>query len=159
LDFQNPLAEIESSFSSWFERILRLKNELNLPLIIFSIEASREKIDQYAIKRKFNSAIRYFIIEEIEDVFLTNFKFEVTDFVFICASRKRFISYSLTLDMFLPKIERLCEDMDKVLIYPSQETLESGYSNYEDISSNPISKEYETMQKIGKEVGSMFKKK
>ena len=35
---------------------------------------------------------------------------------------------------------------------------ESSYSNYQDISSLPISAGVETIQKIGREVGNIFKK-
>ena len=47
---------------------------------------------------------------------------------------------------------------DQILIYPSQEIEDNLFIGYDDISTTPILKGVETIQKIGKEVGSIFKK-
>jgi hypothetical protein len=45
-----------------------------------------------------------------------------------------------------------------IIIYPAQNTVENIYGNYDDFDSKAITKGMEAIQKIGKEVGSMFKK-
>ncbi len=49
-------------------------------------------------------------------------------------------------------------DNDQILIYPSQEIDENLYTGYDDFTTTPISKGVDAIQKISKEVGSIFKK-
>jgi hypothetical protein len=45
-----------------------------------------------------------------------------------------------------------------LIIFPSQNTVDNIYGNYDDFDSSAISKGVEAFQKIGKEVGNIFKK-
>ena len=47
---------------------------------------------------------------------------------------------------------------DSIVIEPSQNMPENLYGNYDEFDSSSISKGAEAIQKIGKEVGSIFKK-
>jgi Kef-type K+ transport system membrane component KefB len=58
---------------------------------------------------------------------------------------------------FLSRVEKAYPENDTVIIYPGQEK-ENLFSTYEDVSGNAIGLGVETIQKIGKEVGSIFKK-
>lgn len=152
------LAELESSFTSWLDRILRLSKELNLPVAVFSGDQTYEKISMYADKRNMHTAFDHKMIVELEDFFLLNYKMEPTDLIVYCSARKGAISYSSTVDLFLSKIEKAFPGNDRILIYPSQVVSDNLFNSYEDISSGAISKGVETIQKIGKEVGNIFKK-
>ncbi len=151
-------ADLENSFTNWLERILRLSKELKLDLLVFSTEITFEKIKTYSDKRKISLSMKNTKIVELEDFFLQNFRIEKTDLLVMCNARAGSISYSINSDLFLPKIEKAFESNDKILIYPSQEIVENAFSTYDDISSEAISKGVETLQKIGKEVGNIFKK-
>jgi Kef-type K+ transport system membrane component KefB len=153
-----PFSDLENSFASWLERILRLSSELNLEIVLFSTEFTYEKIIFYMKKRKFSTKLVNNKITELDDYFLSNFRIEKSDLFVMCAARSGSISSSISLDLFLPKIEKVFEENDKIIIYPSQEIAENIFSNYEDISADVISKGVETVQKIGKEVGNIFKK-
>jgi Kef-type K+ transport system membrane component KefB len=153
-----PYSDLENSFASWLERILRLARELNLELILFATDFTYDKIKFYIKKRKFSLEIKHFSIVELDDYFVHNFNIDKSDFFVMCAARSGSISSSINLDLFLPKIEKIFEANDKIIIYPSQEIAENIFSNYEDISADVISKGVETVQKIGKEVGNIFKK-
>jgi hypothetical protein len=137
---------------------LRLARELNLELILFATDFTYDKIKFYIKKRKFSLDIKHFSIVELDDYFVHNFNIDKSDFFVMCAARSGSISSSINLDLFLPKIEKIFEANDKIIIYPSQEIAENIFSNYEDISADVISKGVETVQKIGKEVGNIFKK-
>lgn len=151
-------AELENSFTNWLERILRLSKELKLPLEIFAGEQTFEKIKLYADLRKFNVDIVHHVITELEDFFLLNNKIESTDLLVFCSARQGAISYTSGIDAFRSKLEKAYTNNDRILIYPSQVIADNIYTTYEDISSSAISKGVETIQKIGKEVGSIFKK-
>lgn len=151
-------AELENSFTNWLERILRLSKELKLPFEIFAGEQTFEKIKLYTDLRKFNVDIVHHVITELEDFFLLNNKIESTDLLVFCSARQGAISYTSGIDAFRSKLEKAYPNNDRILIYPSQVIADNIYTTYEDISSSAISKGVETIQKIGKEVGSIFKK-
>lgn len=153
-----PFADLENSFTSWLERILRLSKELNIEIIAFATEFTIEKINLYMIKRKFAIQFKGVIIPELEDFLTQNFRAEKTDLLVACSARSGSVSYSINVDLMIPKIEKIFEENDKILIYPSQEIIENVFSAYDDISADAISKGVETIQKIGKEVGNIFKK-
>ncbi|MFN5417815.1 MAG: cation:proton antiporter [Flavobacteriia bacterium] len=153
-----PFADLENSFASWLERILRLSKELKLDLVFFATEFTNEKVKLYIQKSKKSLDIIYKDIPELDDFFLQNFKIEKTDLLVMACSRSGSVSYSISVDLFLPKVEKAFETNDKIYIYPSQEMGENIFSTYDDISAEAISKGMETIQKIGKEVGNIFKK-
>jgi hypothetical protein len=138
---------------------LRLAKELNLPIHLISTENSFEKVKLYNEKRKINIAIKQQSIEELDDFFLLNFLIEKHDLLVICSARLGSVSYQSGIDSFLSKMDKAFGENDRIIIYPAQEFSENLYTNYEDISSNAISKGVETIQKIGKEVGSIFRNK
>ena len=150
------LAELENSFTNWLDRVMRLSRELNLPTIVFSGEQTYEKINLYTEQRKFNVSLEQKQINELDEFFLLNYKIESTDLVIYCSARKGAISYTPSVDFFLNKLEKAFPNNDRILIYPSQLS-DNLFNSYDDISTSPITKGMETIQKIGKEVGSIFK--
>lgn len=151
-------AELEHSFVNWLERVIRLANELNLPVIVFAGDQTFEKIKLYVEIRKSTVHFEHILIFELDDIFLTNHKKEVTDLIIFCSARNGGISYHTSIDLFFPKLEKAFKENDRILIYPSQMVAEGMFATYDDISSGAITKGVETIQKIGKEVGSIFKK-
>lgn len=153
------LAELENSFNSWMERILRLANELSIPVTVFAKDTTFEKIRLYAEFRKSSVEFEFYEINELEDIFLMNFRLEVSDLVVFVNARKGAISYTSSIDLFMPKLEKAYKDNDRIVIYPSQADKEHLFAAYEDMSAGAITKGVETIRTIGKEVGSIFKNK
>lgn len=154
-----PLAELEMSFTSWLERVFRLQKELAISTYVFATKETEDKINQYAKKRKYSPELQFLDIEEMDDVFLKNFKFEKTDLVINVSARKGGVSHQNNLDVFVNKFGKIIDENDKILIYPAQDLVETAFASYDDFSTEPLSKSVETIQKLGKEVGSIFKKK
>lgn len=152
------LAELESSFNLWVERILRFSKELNCPIDLYASEATFEKWLRVGEVNKINVKCNFFIIEELDDFFLLNGRKSADDLFVFCAARKGSISYQVGVDGFPSKFERGYPENDTLLIYPSQNTVENIYGSYDDFDSSAISKGVEAFQKIGKEVGNIFKK-
>ena len=151
-------AELESSFTSWSERILRLSKELNCKLEIYGTPELHDSFAKEMKKAKINASTSNIVLEETDDFFITNGNFNVDDLIVFVAARTGSVSHFAGIDMFLSKLEKGRPLNDQIVIYPSQEIDENLYSGYDDFSSTPITKGVETMQKIGKEVGSIFKK-
>ena len=151
-------SDLENSFTNWLERILRLSKELNIALTVFSNLHVFDKIAIYTQKRKIAIDLIHIEINDLEDVFLNKIKFLKTDLIVVCNARKGSVSYSIDMDLFIPKMEKAFELNDHILIYPSQEVTENFFSTYEDMSADTFAKGVETIQKIKKEVGNIFTK-
>jgi Kef-type K+ transport system membrane component KefB len=156
--FCPAFSDLENSFTAWLERILRLTKELKIELMVFSTKYTKEKVEFYIKKTKITIDVKFEIVEELEDYFIKNFKAEKSDLLVMCAARPGSVSFSINIQSFFNKIEKVFEMNDKILIYPSQEVSDSFFSSYDDFSTEAISKGVEKIQQIGKEVGSIFKR-
>lgn len=149
-------AELEPYFISWAERILRFSDELKIEIEAFMTENCFERFVRVGQVNKINSTTLLNTIETLEDFFhLSNVKPE--DFLVIASSRGGSISYKSELDAFAAKMLKVHEQNDWVLLYPGQDS-DVPYKKYQDVSGKPIGVGVDTLTKIGKEVGNIFKK-
>jgi hypothetical protein len=77
----------------------------------------------------------------------------------LVAARKGATSYMSHLENLPNRIEKQFADNSRFVIYPKQFTDSISIEAYEDISTEPLNKGLEAVHKIGKEIGSLFKKK
>jgi len=153
-----PLAELESSYALWVERILRFAKQCNLRIDLYATQAAFEKWIKItnAVKLTLNQG--FFQLEELDDFFLLSERKEPDDLIVFCSARKGAVSCASGLDSFPQKLEKGFPESDSIYIYPAQNLVDKMYVSYEDIDSTPISKGVEAIQKIGKEFGNIFKK-
>lgn len=151
-----PLSELEPTFGLWVERIIRLGKELSIDIEMYGSKSCLERIQKVGVANKIDFRIHLKEIETTEDFFLHYNKSDDNLIVF-CSSRFGSVSYEPLIESFGQKIEKACPKNDTIFIYPGMDT-ENYYSTYQDISANPISAGVETIQKIGREVGNIFKK-
>lgn len=149
-----PLCELENSFAIWVERIFRLAKELNLKIELFSTNATKERFEKIGPANKIDAAIKFNEIEHFEDALLKYDK-NKNDLIITCLARKGAVSHSVDIDTYTAKLEKACPTHDVVFIYPALE-IDPLYANYDDISATPIAAGVETIQKIGREVGSIL---
>jgi len=149
-----PLCELENSFAIWVERIFRLAKELNLKIELFSTIATQERFDKIGPANKIEAIINFNEIENFEDALLKYDK-NKNDLIITCLARKGAVSHSVDIDTYTAKLEKACPTHDVVYIYPALE-IDPLYANYDDISATPIAAGVETIQKIGREVGSIL---
>lgn len=149
-------AELEPYFISWAERILRYSNELKVEIEAFMTENCFERFLKVGQVNKINTAARLNVIESADDFFHLS-KVNAEDLLVMVSCRIGSISYRSDLDSFTSKALKVHEHNDWVLVYPGQD-IENSYKNYEDVSGKPIGVGVDTLSKIGKEVGSIFKK-
>jgi hypothetical protein len=151
-----PHSELEPTFGLWAERIIRLGKELSIDIEMFGTQSCLERFQKVGNANKLDFSIHLKEIESTEDFFLHYVKSDANLIVF-CSSRAGSVSYEPLIESFGQKIEKACPKNDTIFIYPGMDT-ENYYSTYQDISANPISAGVETIQKIGREVGNIFKK-
>lgn len=152
-----PHAEIEHSFDGWSERIIRLAKELNLILEVYGTHEVHDALTKVVKKVKIYAEVEFVQLNETED-FFDDYRYSINDLIIFVSARKGSVSYYAGVEPFLVKLEKEMSLNDQILIYPSQEIDENIFSGYEDFGTTPITKGVETIQKIGKEVGSIFKK-
>ena len=150
------LAELEPAFVSWVERVLRLAHELKIPIVAYMHAHTHERFVKVAIANKIDASYSFKELEEVDDFFLYATRND-NDFVMVVGARTGSVSYFTEVDSFVAKVQKVYEDNDWVLVIPGQEK-ENLFKEYEDISGNAIGIGVDTLTKIGKEVGSIFKK-
>ena len=150
------LAELEPSFVSWVERVFRLAHELKIPMLAYMHPNTYERFLKVAAANKLDANVKGIAIEEIQDFFMFSDRKE-NDFVIAVGARTGSVSYVNEIEPFLAKVQKAYEDNDWVLVIPGQEK-ENLFKEYEDISGNAIGIGVDTLSRIGKEVGSIFKK-
>lgn len=149
-------AELEPYFISWSERILRYSNELKIEVDAYMTENCYERFVRVGQVNKINTSTTFHLLESMDDFFhLSNVK--IDDLLVVVSSRIGSISYKSELDFFAAKALKVHDQNDWVLVYPGQDA-DGSFKNYEDVSGRPIGVGVDALTKIGKEVGSIFKK-
>jgi hypothetical protein len=137
---------------------LRFSKELNVKLELYATSNTHDKWKRVAEDNKLNIETHWTAVEELDDFFLLNSKKQSSDIIVFCSARPGSVSYSAAVDLFPSKLEKAFPKNDYLLIFPSQQQTDPVYGSYEDIDSTAISRGVEAIQKIGKEVGNIFKK-
>jgi Kef-type K+ transport system membrane component KefB len=150
------LSEIEPTFSLWVERVLRLSKELSIDLELYASASTYERFQKVAYANKLDFNVRLKEIENLDDFFPLYNKSK-DDLVIFCSARVGAVSYDPIIESVSTKLEKACPNNDLIFIFPGLE-VDPLFASYDDISATPIIAGVETIQKIGREVGSIFKK-
>lgn len=153
-----PLSELELSFALWVERIVRFSKQCNLRLELYATSSTIEKWMKIVDIIRLSLDQHFFEIEDLDDFFIHSTGRDTDDLIVFCSSRKGSVSHSSGVDGFPNKLDKAYNENDSIYIYPAQNNVDKTYSNYEDIDSTAISYGVEAIQKLSKEVGSIFKK-
>lgn len=153
-----PLAELESSFHQWLERILRFSRELNISIRCFATQDTIDKIIQYRDFRKFACPILT-VPMQTADEFLELYTENTSQTLFISVfARKGSVSSFVGMDLLPNRLEKHFNQMDHIFIYPAQNSVEGIFGAYDDMTAGPLAAGVETIQRLTKEVGGIFKK-
>ena len=154
--FCPPLTEMEKGFTTWMDNIFRLSKELTVPVICYSNEKTARDIKLYNDRNKLGN-ISFKNFDDWEDFLVLSKEINSDDILINVLARRGSISYESYLDPVPVKVEKYFSDNSKILIYPSQHETDSKFDEYEDVNAEPLAKGLETIQKIGKGIGNIFK--
>jgi hypothetical protein len=76
----------------------------------------------------------------------------------LVAARKGAVSYLSSLDTIVVKLNKYFQMNSKLLIYPQQYDSSDKVDGYEEVSSEPLVKSMEAIEKLGKGIGTLLKK-
>jgi Kef-type K+ transport system membrane component KefB/nucleotide-binding universal stress UspA family protein len=154
-----PLTEHENGFDVWLNKIAKLAHELSIPIILYCTEATEKAVQKSfkKAKRTISTTVKPF--NDWEDFLVLSRHVHTEDLFVLVSARKGAASYMGTLENLPTKLEKHFTAYSRFVIYPQQYTDNPGSEQYDDISAEPLNKGIEAVQKIGKGIGSFFKKK
>ncbi|KXK39196.1 MAG: cation:proton antiporter [Saprospiraceae bacterium] len=152
-----PLCEHEKGFELWLSKIAKLAQELSIPIQVYCNKSTQIHIEKTFKSAKLPGTISISLFDDWED-FLILARFIKEDDLFVLISaRKGTASHMPVLENLPVKLEKHFADNSRVIIYPQQ--FDEGHSieRFEDITSEPLTRSLETIQKLGKGIGNIFR--
>lgn len=155
-----PLSEYENGFGLWMSKMTKLAQELSISIVMYCNEATEKAVEKYLKTTRQTSVISTKSFSDWEDFLIISKDINEDDLFVLVSARKGATSYIGVLENLPSKIEKYFPNNSRFVIYPQQfdNFSDERYSDL-DISSEPLSKGIEAVQKISKEIGSIFKKK
>jgi len=153
-----PLAEKEQSFEHWLSKITTVAQELSIPIQVHCNSNTKQAIEKVSKLAQFSSVIGTFNFNDWEDFVIMARYIQDDDLFVLVSARKGAVSYMNILDALPAKLGKYFSSNSKILIYPGQSDVDYLDDNYDDISTEPLTKGIEVVQKIGKGISNIFKK-
>ena len=148
---------MEQTFILWSERILRLGKELKIPVVLYGGSSTHERLEKVAIANKIDSEISLQELASL-DTFYPTYQKRNSDLIVVVSCRTGSVSFDSQMEIVVQNVEVAFDKNDYLLIYPGSVGNDPAFSNYDDINAAPLVAGVETIQKISREVGSIFRK-
>ncbi|MCI0919745.1 cation:proton antiporter [Sphingobacterium rhinopitheci] len=149
--FVPPLAESEVGFEYWVEKVLKLGQELSLPVNYVCNSRTEDSLDEVAVSLNSSVKIIFSNYEDWDNIFgLATFSNTEAMLIFV-SSRNGEVSYRDSLDGLAKRVGRYYKNQNLILIFPSRQENQH-IDEYEDVQAAPI------LRKIGREIGNIFTK-
>ncbi|MBX7202145.1 MAG: cation:proton antiporter [Bacteroidia bacterium] len=152
------LAEHENGFSLWLLKLAKLAQELSIPMHLFCNEATEKAVKKLFSRTKTAVPNSYTQFNDWDDFLILSREIHDYDIFVLISARKGATSYTSVLENLPKKLEKHFASNTRIVVYPQQFDNSLLAEAYHDISTEPISKGIEVVQKIGKEIGSLLKK-
>lgn len=153
-----PLAEHENGFEQWLQKMSKLAQELSIPIQLFCNQHTERMVHKAAKRLKLSTPFSVSLFDAWDDFLVLSREIKNDDLLVLISARKGAASYMKALDGLPVKIEKYFSSISRIVIYPQQFTQSNKIEGFEDITVEPLSKSIETIQKISKGIGSIFKK-
>ena len=153
-----PLAEHENGFDLWFIKMVKLAQELSIPILFCCNSSTERAVDKLFENTKLATTFISQIFEEWEDFLVISRSINEDDLFVLVSARKGSASYMGVLENLPSKLEKHFANNSRLVIYPQQFNQNYGSERYDDITAVPLNKGIKTIQKIGKGIGNIFKK-
>lgn len=156
--FEPPFSEKEKGFELMIQKIAKIAREYSIPIRIFySEEKTMSSIDMILYKYKINIKPAFEIFNDWDDIITE--KIEQSDLIIFNSSRKGSISYMPSFDKIPSKLEKQYPGNNIIVVYPQSYKRDILDEVYEDMTPDNLVKGIETIEQLGKGIGSLFKKR
>lgn len=153
-----PCSEEEIGFELWVTKIGKLAQELSNSILLFANQKTQKAINNALKRKKLNTNVTSKLFTQWEDFLIVSRDVNKDDLIMLVAARKGGVSHLSILDEIPSKLERYFADNNYVVVYP-QSIEENVEDYYTDVPNEPLTKGIEAVQKLGKELGSIFTKR
>lgn len=154
-----PLGEFENGFELWFMKLSQLSQELSISMLIFCNSATQKAVQKLIKTAKLSSVVNFKEFNDWEDFLILSRYVHEDDLIVLASARKGSASHMNILDNLPAKLDKHFPENSKIVIYPQQYSNGYQLESYEDLTTTePLSKGIETIQKLGKGIGNIFKK-
>ncbi|MFZ2283725.1 MAG: cation:proton antiporter [Lutibacter sp.] len=154
-----PLGEHENGFEQWYTKMSKLAQELSIPILLCCNETTRNSVNKLMKKARLTASIMPYLFEDWDDFFVLSKVINPDDLIVLVCARKGAASHMNVLENLPSKLEKHFEKSSRIVIYPLQYSQAYSTERYEDnITPEPLRKGIEAAQKIGRGIGSIFKK-
>ncbi|MCZ2223997.1 MAG: cation:proton antiporter [Chitinophagales bacterium] len=153
-----PLAEYEKGFEHWFTKMSKLAQELSVPIQLFCNKQTEKAIQKVIKELKLSASLTFSSFDDWEDFLILARYIREDDLFVLVSARKGAASYMNILENLPNKLEKHFSTNSRLIIYPQQFSQEHTIERFDDITGEPLNKGIETIQKIGKGIGNIFKK-
>jgi Kef-type K+ transport system membrane component KefB len=153
-----PFGELEPGFEIWLPKISTLSKELSLNVLCYCNTTSKEAITEYFHARKQKSGFDFSSDFDLPNLQLLQNEVGPGDMLIYVAARRTSVSYENCMENIQEKLEKNFPSNSKIIIYPRTHHIDSKFSEYGDINSEPLNQGFERVQKIGKDIGNLLKR-
>jgi predicted PilT family ATPase len=153
-----PLAEREQGFEHWLSKIATIAQELTIPIEFHCNSNTKYAIEKVSKLVKFSAEIITINFDDWEDFIIVARYIHEDDLFVLVSARKGSVSYMNLLDGLPVKLGKYFTANSKIIIYPQQNVNEYIDDNYDEFSTEPLTRGIEAVQKIGKGIANIFKK-
>ena len=153
-----PLTEYENGFEHWLVKIVKLAQELSIPIQLYCNEQTEKAIKKLLKKIKLSVLITSNYFSDWEDFLILARNIHEDDLFVLVSARKGATSYIAILENLPNKLEKHFPSNSRLVVYPQRFNQNYGNERYNDINAEPLNKGIETIQKISKGIGNIFKK-
>ncbi len=154
-----PLAERENGFELWFGKMAMLAQELSIPIKLKSNAATEAAITKLVEKNKLRATLSAESFDNWDDFFVISGDIKTEDLLVLVSARQGSASYMNVLENLPSKMERHFQTTSRLVIYPQEYDNYNVNRRYEVINTNPLGIGLDKVQKIGKGIGGMFKRR
>lgn len=152
------LAEHENGFELWLTKLSRLSQELSIGVLFCCGNSTRQAIERAVKREKLPVNATFNEFGDWEDFLVLSRIISDEDLFVLVSARRGSASFTGILETIPAKMEKHFTSNHRIVIYPARYQQDHLSDSYEDISGEPLNKGIETIQKIGKGLGSIFRK-
>jgi hypothetical protein len=154
-----PLADKEKGFVSWLNKVAEISRELSIPVICYCDKKTRGSIQTALNKNQSGSTFSFEMFKDPGDFLALARYIKEDDILIYVASRPESVSYRKMFEQVPVKLEKYFTNISKIIIYPMQYDIPVVLESYDEVVNNPLSIGLDTIQKIGKGIESIIRKK
>ena len=153
-----PFTEFENGFEHWLVKMAKLAQELSIAMVLYCTDETKLAVQKVFKKSKLSVTISFMQFDDWDDFLILSRNIKENDFFVLVSARKGATSYLPALENLPAKLEKHFSDNSVLLIYPQQYHQHFGSEHYEDINTATLNLGIEKIQKIKKNIGTIFKR-